>query len=108
MKRGSILLAAFQGDYGKLRPALVVQSDEFLEHRSVTVALITSHLKPAPVFRVTIEPSALNGLRSVSQIMVDKLMTLRRDRVSSVIGELEPDPLVRVSRALVLWLGVAT
>jgi mRNA interferase MazF len=107
MKRGDIALASLQGDYGKPRPVLVVQSDVFAEHASLTVLPLTSTVLGAPVFRVTIEPTAGNGLRAVSQIMVDKLVTLRRDRVSLAVGELDADMMLRVSRALVLWLGIA-
>lgn len=68
---------------------------------------LTSIVLGAPVFRVTVEPTAGNGLRAVSQIMVDKLVTLRRDRVSLAVGELNADVMLRVSRALMLWLGIA-
>jgi len=57
---------------------------------------------------VTIEPTAANGLRAVSQIMVDKLTTVRRDRVAQVLGSLTDDALLRVNRALVLWLGITS
>src|SRR5437868_3134847 len=71
MKRGDLVVVALQGDYGKPRPALVVQSDLFDEHPSLTIAPVTSTIADAPLFRVTIEPTATNGLRAVSQIMVD-------------------------------------
>ncbi len=107
MKRGDVIVVALQGDYGKPRPALVVQSDLFNEHPSVTIAPITSTIVDAPLFRVTVEPTAGNGLRAVSQIMVDKLTGVRRDRVARTVGHLEEDAIIRVSRALILWLGLA-
>ena len=107
MKRGDLVVVALQGDYGKPRPALVVQSDLFDGHPSLTIAPVTSTIADAPLFRVTIEPTAANGLRAVSQIMVDKLTTVRRDRVAQ-IGSLTDEALLRVNRALVLWLGIAS
>jgi mRNA interferase MazF len=108
VKRGDFVVVALQGDYGKPRPALVVQSDLFDEHPSLTIAPVTSTIADAPLFRVTIEPTAANGLRAVSQIMVDKLTTVRRDRVTQTLGSLTDDALLRVNRALVLWLGITS
>lgn len=106
VKRGDLVVVAMQGDYGKPRPALVVQSDLFNDvHPSVTVLPVTSTIVDAPLFRVTVEPSAQNGLRAVSQVMVDKVTTVRRDRLGKRIGRLDDDLLVRVSRAMVMWLG---
>lgn len=100
-------MVALSGDYGKPRPALVVQSDLFDQHPSLTLVPITSTLVDAPLFRVTLEPSRATGLRTVSQVMIDKLTTVRRDRVARTIGHLPDDALLRVNRALVLWLGLA-
>lgn len=108
MKRGDLVVVVMQGDYGKPRLALVVQSDLFNEaHASITVAPVTSTLVEAPLFRVTVEPSRHNGLRSVSQVMLDKVTTVRRQRLGQTIGRLEEDVMLRVSRALALWFGVA-
>ncbi|SRR5688572_17219742 len=108
MKRGDFVVVALQGDYGKPRPALVIQSDLFSEHPSVTVASVTSTIVDAPLFRVTVEPTPTNGLRVVSQIMVDKVTTIRRDRVARTLGSLPDDVMLRVNRALVLWLGITS
>ncbi|MEO8182523.1 MAG: type II toxin-antitoxin system PemK/MazF family toxin [Deltaproteobacteria bacterium] len=108
MKRGDFVVVALQGDYGKPRPALIVQSDLFDEHSSLTIAPVTSTIADAPLFRVTIEPTAANGLRAVSQIMVDKLTTVRRERVAQTLGSLPDDAMLRVNRALVLWLGITS
>ena len=108
MTRGDLVVVAMQGDYGKPRPALVVQSDLFNEsHASITVAPVTSTIIDTPLFRVTVEPSRRNGLRLVSQIMVDKITTVRRQRLGQTIGRLEEDVMLRVSRALALWFGIA-
>ena len=96
------------GNYGKPRPALVVQSDLFNDtHASITVAPVTSTIVDTPLFRVTVEPSRRNGLRLVSQIVVDKVTTVRRQRLGQTIGRLEEDIMLRVSRALALWFGIA-
>jgi mRNA interferase MazF len=108
VKRGDLVVVALQGDYGKPRPALVVQSDLFDGHPSLTIAPVTSSIADAPLFRVTIEPTPSNGLRAVSQVMVDKLTTIRRDRVAQTLGSLPDDAMLRVNRALVLWLGIAS
>ena len=109
LKRGDIVVVALQGDYGKPRPALIVQSDLFNEtHASVTVVPVTSTLVNAPLFRLTVEPSPGNGLRSLSQLMVDKVTTVSRARIAQTIGRLEDDLVLRVSRALALWVGIAT
>jgi mRNA interferase MazF len=108
LRRGDLVVVAMPGDYGKPRPALVVQSDLFNEtHASITIAPVTSTIVDTPLFRVTVEPSRRNGLRLVSQIMVDKLTTVRRQRLGQTIGRLEEDVMLRVSRALALWFGIA-
>ena len=109
LKRGDVVLVAIAGDYGKPRPALVIQSDLFNEtHASVTVVPLTSTLVDAPIFRLTVEPSPANGLRSLSQLMIDKITTVSRTRIAQNIGRLDDDLLLRVSRALALWTGIAT
>jgi mRNA interferase MazF len=107
-RRGDLVVVAMQGDYGKPRPALVVQSDLFNDaHASVTVVPVTTSIVDAPLFRLTVEPSRRNGLRSVSQVMIDKITTVRRDRLGQTMGRLEDDTLARASRALMLWFGLA-
>lgn len=107
MKRGDIVLAVASGDYGKPRPAVVVQSDLFNEtHASLVVCLMTSDLHDAPLFRITVHPSEKNGLQVLSQIMVDKIMALRRDRVRAHIGALDDETILRLNRSLMLFLGL--
>ena len=90
------------------RPALIVQSDLFNEtHPSLTVLPLTSEIRSAPQFRIVVEPSATNGLRRISQIMVDKPMTFRRDKIRASIGRMDDETMLRVARALAVWLGIA-
>lgn len=107
MKRGDLVTVALSGDFGKPRPALIVQADPFEDMATVTVLLLTSHLIEAPLIRLTVEPDAGNGLRAASQIMVDKAMTIRRERIGPAFGRLAPESLVAVNRSLALFLGLA-
>ena len=108
MRRGDVVTMAVAGDYGKPRPALIIQSDLFNEtHPSVTIVPLTSTIVDAPLFRITIDPSRENGLARVSQIMVDKILTLPRGKLGKPIGRVDDDLMLRVSRALSVWLGFA-
>jgi mRNA interferase MazF len=105
--RGDIVVVALSGDYGKPRPALVVQSDTFNPtHNSIVVCPITSHVTEAPLFRITLHPSSANGLKSVSQVMIDKLLAVRLDRISRVIGRVDSRTRPLLDRALKDWLGI--
>ena len=105
--RGDIVIAVLPGDYGKGRPALVVQADAFnLTHASMVICPITSHMVDAPLFRLALRASAGTGLRSPSQIMIDKMMAIKRERIDQVIGRVDGALMQRVDRALKIWLGV--
>lgn len=106
MKRGDVVLVTARGPYsGKLRPAVVVQSDLFNPtHASVSLCLITSELRDAPLFRLTIDPSDRNGLRKRSQVMVDKLFSAPRSGIGDTIGTVDGPTLDRIAEALRLWL----
>jgi mRNA interferase MazF len=107
MRRGDLVTIALQGDYGKPRPALVIQSDLFSEHPSVTILPVTGELRDTPLFRVLIEPTDTNGLQKPSQVMVDKAQTVKRDKVGESFGRLDDDAMVSVNRALAVFLGFA-
>jgi mRNA interferase MazF len=108
MRRGDVVTVALQGDLGKPRPAVVIQSDLFNPtHPTVTILPLTSELRDTPQFRITLEPSKTNGLRKVSQIMVDKPMTYRRDKIGAPFGRLDDELMLRVNRALAVWIGIA-
>lgn len=107
MKRGDIVVVVMSGDFGKVRPALVVQHDQVNEkHASVVVCPLSSHIIHAPLFRIDVEPSPANGLQSSSQIMVDKVTAVKRERVRQVIGHADDEVMVQVNRTLALWLGL--
>ena len=97
------------GGFGKPRPAVVIQSDLFAGHTTVTVLPITSTMTPqSPLFRLALVPSAENGLRTPSMVMVDRTMSIRPDRVGMTIGRLDDADMVRINRALALFLGIAS
>ena len=104
--RGDLVTIAMQGDFGKPRPALVVQANQFSEHGSVTVLPVTSTLNAAPLLRVTVQPSAENGLQKPSQVMVDKAMTVKRDRIGPAIGTIEDEAMLSVTRSLAVFFGL--
>jgi mRNA interferase MazF len=108
MRRGDVVTVAAAGDYCKPRPAVIVQTDALpIEHGSVVVCQMTSELSTAPDFRVTVEPTAANGLRARSQVMADKPVTIRRDRVGRRIGRLDDQDILRLNVALAFVVGLA-
>jgi mRNA interferase MazF len=106
LKRGSIVVVAARGAYtGKPRPAVVVQSDLFNPtHSSVTVCPITSDCVDAPIFRLTLPPGSRTGLKKVSQVMIDKVVSLPRAAISAEIGECDPAEIASVDQGLRRWL----
>jgi mRNA interferase MazF len=106
MKRGDLVLVRARGEFsGKPRPCVVVQSDLFNPtHQSVTLCPITSQLVAAPLFRVALQPTPINGLKKPSQVMVDKVFTSRRENIGNEIGALDADSLLQIDQTLRLWL----
>ena len=108
ISRGDLVTVAVSGDFGKPRPAVVVQSDVFPQkHASVIVCQMTSALIDAPDFRITVEPSETNRLERPSQIMADKPVAVRRGRIGTRIGRLDARDLRRLDRALAFCMGLA-
>ena len=107
MERGDIIICALSGDYGKPRPAVVIQSDLFNPtHASITVCPITSHLIEAPLFRLSFVPNKLTGLTSVSQIMIDKIVSIKSEKITKKIGKLSLNEILKLDDALKLWLSL--
>ncbi len=108
MRRGDVVIIVATGDYGKPRPAVIVQTDAFpVTHASVVICQMTSEIVEAPDFRVTIEPSEENGLRVRSQVIADKPVTVRRGRIGQPIGRLDPSDLGRLNIASAFVMGLA-
>lgn len=107
MRRGDLVTVALQGDLGKPRPALVIQSDLFESHPSLTILPVTGELRVAPLFRIAVNPTELNGLTKHSQVMVDKPQSIAREKIGAVIGRLDDETMLAVNRALAVFLGFA-
>ncbi|MSU51441.1 MAG: type II toxin-antitoxin system PemK/MazF family toxin [Opitutus sp.] len=109
MRRGDIVTVVASGDYGKPRPAVVVQADVLTASGlpSVLLCLISSHPVVVPVFRLPVDPGPGNGLIQRSQIMVDKILTVPRARIGSVIGRLDDETILRLNRTLAFVVGLA-
>ena len=109
MRRGDIVTVIAPGDYGKPRPAVVVQSDTLTGGNlgSVVLCLISSHAEDVPAFRILLEPGLGKGLLQRSQIMVDKILTVPRARVGSAVGRLDDETLLRLNRTLAFVVGLA-
>jgi mRNA interferase MazF len=107
MSRGDVVIVAAPGDYGKPRPAVVVQSNAIPEsHASIVICPMTSELVEVD-FRITIEPGPETGLRVRSQVMADKPVTIRRERIGRRIGRLGVADMVRLNVALAFVMGLA-
>lgn len=108
VKRGEIWTFAGGATYhGKPRPAVVLQADAFDTTASVTICGFTSDDTEAPLLRVPVEPSESNGLRSPSRLMVDKISTVPRNRAGYRVGRLDAIDVVRLERAILVFLGMA-
>jgi mRNA interferase MazF len=108
MRRGDVVAVAVPGDYGKPRPAVIVQTDAFPDsHPSIVVCQMTSRLVDVTDFRVTVDPTSENGLRARSQVMADKPVTVRRERIGQRIGQLGADDIAKLNAALAFVMGLA-
>lgn len=108
VKRGDVVIVAASGDYSKPRPAVVIQSDGMPQsHPSVVVCQMTTTLSAAPDFRITLEPTLANGLRARCQIMADKPITVKAERIARSVGRVTADEMSRLDRMLAAVLGFA-
>jgi mRNA interferase MazF len=106
VRRGDIVIVAPPGDFGKPRPAVILQEEVLPDDELVTVALITSDLLRQPNLRISVEPSERNGLRRPSEVMIDVVQTFRKGRAGDVADCLEDDAMDRVKAALAVFLGL--
>lgn len=107
MRRGDLITVALSGDYGKPRPALVIQSDLFDAHPSVTVLPVTGELRDAPLFRLGLDPGEGTGLRKPSQVMVDKAVSVARGKLGAPFGRVDAAAQAELDRLLAVFLGIA-
>lgn len=107
MKRGDIVTVSAPGDYGKPRPAVIVQSDALNAADSVLAALFTSAVTDASLYRLTIQPGRVTGLKFVSQVMVDKILAYPRAKCGPVIGRLSGTDMLVLNNMLSVMIGLA-
>jgi mRNA interferase MazF len=109
LKRGEIWTVAGGADYaGKPRPAVILQDDAFDATASITICPFTTRAVEAPLMRLPIAPSEQNGLRSLSHIMIDKMTTVSKTKLERRVGRLSAEDLVRINRAVIVFLGLAS
>ena len=107
MRRGDIVTAALSGDFGKPRPAVVIQSNQLADIDSVLLCPITTTLRDAPLFRLSVDHNARTGLRRPSQIMIEKITAVRWDRIGSTIGSIDETTLIALDHLLAFVIGIA-
>lgn len=107
MRRGDLVAVAMPGDFGKPRPALVIQADQFEDTGTVTVLLVSGTLVDAPLIRPTVRPTPENRLRKPSQVMIDKAMSVKRDKIGPSFGRLDDETMLSITRSLAVFLGLA-
>lgn len=108
MKRGDVVTVAAAGGYGKPCPAVIAQTNELSTARaSVVICQMTSECNDAPNFRVKIDPTENNGSRIRSQVMADKPVTVRRERIGRQVGHLDDKDISRLNIALAFVMGLA-
>lgn len=107
MKRGEIWTVAASGYAGKPRPAVIIQDDRFDATASLTICAFTSDPTDAPLLRLSVTPTGRNGLQNLSRLMVDKITTVPKSKLGEQIGHLDHEDLVRLDRAIMVFLGLA-
>ena len=108
MRRGEVWTVAGGKDYaGKTRPAVILQDDRFDKTVSVTICAFTTDPTDAPLFRLLIQPSATNGLRIACRLMVDKITTVPKSKIGTLVGRLADEDILRLNRAVLVFLGIA-
>lgn len=108
MKRGEIWsVAAGKGYAGKPRPVVIMQDDSFDATDSITICAFTTDDTEAPLFRLPVDPNERNGLRTACRLMVDKVTTVRKSKVGRRIGRLDDEDVLRLNRAMLVFLGLA-
>lgn len=108
MRRGEIWTVAGGKDYaGKPRPVVIIQDDRFDATDSITICAFTTDQSDAPLFRLSVEPNQRNGLRAACRLMADKISTVPRAKVGARVGELDNEDILRLNRAVLVFLGLA-
>jgi mRNA interferase MazF len=108
MRRGEVWTVAEGKDHaGKPRPVVIMQDDSFDPTQSITICAFTTDASEAPLFRLLVQPNGHNGLRASSRLMVDKITTVPKSKMGARSGRLDDDDLLRLNRAMLVFLGLA-
>jgi mRNA interferase MazF len=108
MRRGDIWTVAGGKDYaGKPRPVVILQDDRFDATDPITVCAFTTDETEAPLIRLAVEPNERNGLRAACRLMVDKITTVPKAKVGARLGRLDDEDILRLNRAVLVFLGLA-
>lgn len=107
MKRGEVWTVSDRGSAGKPRPCVIVQDDRFDATASVAICAFTSDETAAPLLRLRVQPDERNGLRAPSRVMIDKITTVRKEKLGERVGVLGAEDVARIDRALLVFLGLA-
>ena len=107
LKRGDLVILSAPGSYGKPRPSIVLQSDLYDSTASVVVFLMTTKLHPeSPLIRYSVLPTQANGLKEPTDVMIDKIFTVARERMGKKIGQLDPAQMTEITAELAVFLGM--
>lgn len=101
------MLVVVPSGLGRPRPGVIVQSDQLTGLSTAVVCPLSSDVQNDLPLRPIVEPDGKNGLRIRSQIMTDKLLALKRDRIRTVLGKLDDTTVEQLDRALLVILGLA-
>jgi mRNA interferase MazF len=107
VRRGDVVLVVVPSELGRPRPGVIVQSDQLTGLSTAVVCPLSSDVQNDLPLRPIVEPDGKNGLRIRSQIMTDKLLALKRDRIRTVLGKLDDTTVEQLDRALLVILGLA-
>jgi len=106
VRRGDVIVVAAAGEFGKPRPAVVIQANLSMVNETITFLPITSDLERVPLYRIPIEPTQENGLRRSSEIMADRIQTSTLSRIGGIVGHIDRKTMRRVESALMVHLGL--
>jgi mRNA interferase MazF len=108
MKRGEIwTVSGGKGYAAKPRPAVIVQEDSFDATDSISICAFTTDGTDAPLFRILVEPNERNGLHLPCRLMVDKITTVPKSKIGTLLGRLDDENVLKLNRALAVFLGLA-
>lgn len=106
MRRGDVVTVAMGGDYGKPRPAVVIQTDSLAMTDTVLVCLISSSIRDSPLHRLPLRADEANGLLQASQVMVDKIFAVKREKCGKVVGRLDEATMLALGAMVAFVVGV--